>query len=223
MKDELEFTATLQATSAAHSSLAPPLSRLRGLELALDSLGQALIVLCGNGRMVYASSHATRILAEEDGLLKSGDVFRASLDDDDRLLSETLSTLFHDQTRVTPKLEINIQRPSGKLAYKLRINALQEANPDGVTSPAGAMVIIHDMHTNYQAWYARLQKHFQLTPRECECTMLLTDGYSMAEIAERMDISMQTLRQHLKHAFNKTGTHKQHELVGIVLQLLRKR
>jgi DNA-binding CsgD family transcriptional regulator len=31
------------------------------------------------------------------------------------------------------------------------------------------------------------------------------------------------LRQHLKHAFNKTGTHKQHELVGIVLQMQRKR
>ena len=86
-----------------------------------------------------------------------------------------------------------------------------------------ALVIIHDTNTNHMAWYDRLQARFQLTPRECECTMLLTDGYGMAEIAERMNISMQTLRQHLKHAFNKTGTHKQHELVGIVLQMQRKR
>lgn len=203
---------------------ADPLARLRNLELALDSLGQALIVLRRDGKMDYISPHAARILAEEDGLLNTEEILRASLKEDDRELSETLATLFrHRKPGAASKLEVNIRRPSGKLAYKLRINVLCETGPVGAITAESAMVTIQDAHANYQAWYGRLQAHFQLTPRECECTMLLTEGYSMAEIANRMNISMQTLRQHLKHAFNKTGTHKQHELVGIVLQLLRKR
>lgn len=202
--------------AAPLANLVDALPRMRSLEQALDSLGQALVILCGDGEIIYASPHATKILLEEDGLLASGEAFRASLEEDHRRLSETLATLFgRDEPGASSKQEVHVCRPSGKLPYKLRINAFQDAEQ--------ALVIIHDMHANYMAWSDRLQAHFQLTPRECEVTTLLTDGYSMAEIAERMNISMQTLRQHLKHAFNKTDTHKQHELVGIVLQMLRKR
>jgi|GEM_PF-2870415 len=196
------------------ASLIDPLDRIRSLEKALDSLGQALVLLGNNAQVLYASGHAWRILAENDGLTVSGEVFCASLEEDHVQLSSALASLLgHSEASV--KLELNIRRPSGKLPYKLRVNALTDTHQ--------ALAIIHDTHANHMAWYDRLQARFQLTPRECECTMLLTDGYSMAEIAERMTISMQTLRQHLKHAFNKTGTHKQHELVGIVLQMQRKR
>lgn len=196
------------------ANLIDPLPRMRSLELALDSMGQALVVLCRNGKIVYASPHASRILADNDGLLLADEIFRASIEEDQVHLAAALNNLL-ENGQASAKQELSIHRPTGKLPYKLRVNALPEAQQ--------ALIIIHDTHANHMAWYDRLQARFQLTPRECECTMLLTDGYSMAEIAERMKVSMQTLRQHLKHAFNKTGTHKQHELVGIVLQMQRKR
>lgn len=197
------------------ANLIDPLPRMRSLELALDSMGQALVILCRNGKIVYASPHAFRILADNDGLLLADEIFRASLDEDQAHLAAALDHLLENAQASSAKQELSIRRPTGKLPYKLRVNALPETQQ--------ALIIIHDTHANHMAWYDRLQARFQLTPRECECTMLLTDGYSMAEIAERMKVSMQTLRQHLKHAFNKTGTHKQHELVGIVLQMQRKR
>jgi DNA-binding CsgD family transcriptional regulator len=196
------------------ASLIDPLDRIRSLEKALDSLGQALVLLGKDAKILYASSHAMRILAQDDGLTIVEEVFHASMEEDRLQLSSALGTLL-ERGEASVKLELNIRRPSGKLPYKLRVNALLDTQQ--------ALAIIHDTNANHMAWYDRLQARFQLTPRECECTMLLTDGYSMAEIAERMSISMQTLRQHLKHAFNKTGTHKQHELVGIVLQMQRKR
>lgn len=196
------------------ASLLDPHERIRSLEKALDSMGQALVLLGKDAKILYASSHAIKILAQDDGLGIVEESFRASLEEDRHQLSSALSALL-ERGEASVKLELNIRRPSGKLPYKLRVNALLDTQQ--------ALVIIHDTNTNHMAWYGRLQARFQLTPRECECTMLLTDGYGMAEIAERMNISMQTLRQHLKHAFNKTGTHKQHELVGIVLQMQRKR
>jgi DNA-binding CsgD family transcriptional regulator len=208
------FLADNTTLAAPIASLLDPLARMRSLELALDSLGQALLVLCSNAKILYASPHAMKILQEADGLSSTGENFCASLEQDHASLSSALADLLEKQETAT-KVELTINRPSGKLPYKLRVNALPAARQ--------ALAIIHDTNANHMAWYDRLQARFQLTPRECECTMLLTDGYSMAEIAERMGISMQTLRQHLKHAFNKTGTHKQHELVGIVLQMHRKR
>lgn len=194
--------------------LLDPLQRARSLEHALDSLGQSLVLVGPNAKIFYASPHAKRILAENDGLTVIDEALCASLEEDHGHLTAALDALL-DSGNPANKLEINVRRPSGKLPYKLRVNALPETGQ--------VMAMIQDTHTNHQAWYDRLQARFQLTPRECQCTMLLTDGYSMAEIADRMNISMQTLRQHLKHAFNKTGTHKQHELVGIVLQMQRKR
>jgi DNA-binding CsgD family transcriptional regulator len=198
----------------AIASLIDPLERIRSLEHALDSLGQALVLLGQDAKIFYVSPHAMRILQENDGLTIVNGAFCANLEEDHRDLASALDTLL-ERNETPVKLELNIHRPSGKLPYKLRVNALIDTQQ--------AMAIIQDTHANHMAWYDRLQARFQLTPRECQCTMLLTDGYSMAEIADRMGVSMQTLRQHLKHAFNKTGTHKQHELVGIVLQMQRKR
>jgi DNA-binding CsgD family transcriptional regulator len=195
-------------------SLLDPLQRARSLEHALDSLGQSLVLVGPESRIFYVSPHAKRILAENDGLTVVDDALCASLEEDHAYLASILDALL-DSENPANKLETNVRRPSGKLPYKLRLTALPETGQ--------AMAMIQDTHTNHQAWYDRLQARFQLTPRECQCTMLLTDGYSMAEVADRMNISMQTLRQHLKHAFNKTGTHRQHELVGIVLQMQRKR
>lgn len=198
----------------AIASLLDPIERIRSLEHALDSLGQALVLLGSEAKILYVSPHAIKILQENDGLTISDEAFCANLEEDHRHLSSAIDALL-ERSEASVKLELNIRRPSGKLPYKLRINALPATQQ--------ALAIIQDTHTNHMAWYDRLQARFQLTPRECQCTMLLTDGYSMAEIADRMGVSMQTLRQHLKHAFNKTGTHKQHELVGIVLQMQRKR
>jgi DNA-binding CsgD family transcriptional regulator len=195
-------------------SLDDPIERARSLEYVLDSLGQSLVLIGQSSRILYASPDAKRILAENDGLAALDSMLCASLEEDHAHLAAALDTML-DADNTVSKQEINIRRPSGKLPFKVRLNAL--------TDTGQVLAMIQDTHTNHQAWYDRLQARFQLTPRECQCTMLLTDGYSMAEVADRMNISMQTLRQHLKHAFNKTGTHKQHELVGIVLQMQRKR
>jgi DNA-binding CsgD family transcriptional regulator len=191
------------------------------LEQALDSLNQALIILNDRQQVVYMTAHAAIILAENDGLTTRNGELSASLNPEDLQLRSCLDALC--STEGVAKEELRIHRPSGKRPYKLRINALQAAaNPTDV-NPNGALVIIQDLHANHQAWFDRLRERYKLTPRECECTVLLAEGNTIAEVAERMEISMQTLRQHLKHAFQKSGTHKQHELVGVALQALRKR
>lgn len=198
------------------------LLRAQHLALALDSLGQPLVVLCCKGELLHASPQALAILAEKDGLLTFDAKLHASLDADEAKLQTALSALIRGSG--TPaKPELLVHRPSGKSPYKIRVTAFRMPEFAATQAINGALLLIHDAHANHAAWQNRLRDRFRLTPRECECTALLAEGYSLPEIAERMGVTTQTLRQHLKHAMQKTGTHKQHELAGLVTQMHRKR
>jgi DNA-binding CsgD family transcriptional regulator len=62
-----------------------------------------------------------------------------------------------------------------------------------------------------------LRQRFDLSPQEARIALALRDGGTVAEIAARMGIGYETARVHLKAAFAKTGSHKQRELLALVL------
>jgi DNA-binding CsgD family transcriptional regulator len=62
-----------------------------------------------------------------------------------------------------------------------------------------------------------LMSAYRLTEREQELTRLMLQGFSTAEIAERLVISVHTVQQHLKNVFDKTGVRSRRELVTKIL------
>jgi DNA-binding CsgD family transcriptional regulator len=60
---------------------------------------------------------------------------------------------------------------------------------------------------------------FALTPAEARLAALLAQGMAPAEAARRLGISRETARNQLKAIFNKTGTHRQAELVALLSKL----
>jgi DNA-binding CsgD family transcriptional regulator len=59
-----------------------------------------------------------------------------------------------------------------------------------------------------------------LSPAESRVAALLATGFSIDVAAERLCISRETARNHVKAAFSKTGTHRQAELISLVSQLI---
>ena len=61
--------------------------------------------------------------------------------------------------------------------------------------------------------YRQPEATYPLSVREQDVLHLLREGYRPRSIAERLQVSPQTVRNHLKAIFKKTGTHSQEELI----------
>lgn len=215
------------ATDSAYASISEDdlQWRLLVLEQGLSQLGQAILLLSSRGEVVFSSSAAACILAENDGLGIIEKNLVAAYEADNKRLLETIQLAFEKDA--TPeqfvKHTLHIHRPSNKQPYHLRIMQLPKCSPLDRRVGHEVMVILRDLDANYSGWCKRLKEQFNLTPRECECTILLTEGRDLKEIADRMNLRHETMRQHLKSIFKKMNVQKQHELVSLALDYRRKR
>ena len=78
-------------------------------------------------------------------------------------------------------------------------------------------VFIADPDAKIIAASDALEVLYQLTYSEAELVRLLSQGLSLEEAAKQRGVSLNTARSHLKHAFSKTGTNRQGELVRLIV------
>ena len=175
---------------------------------ALDSTTSAVLLFEGNGEIAYANSRAEELLVRQTmgGLQVEVEPGREVplLSHLTRLAvrlgsrpGERLSGshLLGDGTRVLWELAVLDPGAQGGVEASLAVVRLVCPEP---AVPSGEVL------TN-----------FGLTRREREVVQHLLCGLSTAEIAARMGISAHTVRDHLKHAFRKTGTGSRRELVSL--------
>ena len=65
----------------------------------------------------------------------------------------------------------------------------------------------------------RSTENFKLTARETHVALLCTEGLSNSQIAERLCVSEQTIKFHLKSVFLKCGVKRRTELVSRLLSI----
>jgi DNA-binding CsgD family transcriptional regulator len=58
---------------------------------------------------------------------------------------------------------------------------------------------------------------YGLTKAEAEVALRVLDGTGVGPIADGLFLSLSTVRTHLQHVFHKTNTHRQAELVRLLL------
>lgn len=59
---------------------------------------------------------------------------------------------------------------------------------------------------------------YGLTPTEVRVTQALSEGFSIAEVAENMNVARTTAAFHLRNIFQKTAVNRQAELVALVVK-----
>jgi DNA-binding NarL/FixJ family response regulator len=121
-------------------------------------------------------------------------------------------TLFGDEANVLASIE------SGATGYILKdcsdaqlVDRVLELRAGGAPmSPAIARMVLHRMQHRGLADTSSSTgggEHALLTSREIEVLGLLARGYLYAEIAERLEISLNTVASHIKNSYRKLAVH----------------
>jgi DNA-binding CsgD family transcriptional regulator len=82
-----------------------------------------------------------------------------------------------------------------------------------------ALVFVIDPEQAPRSRATVLRSLFHLTPAESRIADGLLEGFEVAEVAERLGITQQTARFHVKRVLAKTGARRQSDLLRIMLTL----
>jgi DNA-binding CsgD family transcriptional regulator len=199
---------------AEFSSLRAKLATFTG---HLDRYPYPFLLTDAEGLVIYANVAANEVTTAEDGLaivegrlsmmpLKVNSAFR-------KAVSEVAAN--HD----IPPRRLDAPRPSRKSSYRLVLMPVpySGAMPLGISYPAAAVLII-DSQAGPELDLSVLQEMFSLTPAEMRVTGKLTQGRSVEEIARETDVSVETVRTHVRRVLSKTATGRQGELISLVLR-----
>jgi DNA-binding CsgD family transcriptional regulator len=190
---------------------------------ALDHLPMGLILVDAAGGVLTMNRGAQEIVACNDGLRSLDGGLAAA----NRTESEALRGLIAAAARtgqgrgLHPGGAMALSRPSMLRPLSVLVAPIgREVWANGLDlggERAAAVVFISDPEARQETPAELLRRFYGLTPAEARLAEAMAEGGPLSEAAERLGIGRETARSHLKQVFAKTGTHRQAELVRLLL------
>lgn len=180
-------------------------------ERAADSIQRGLVLLDRGGAVIHANAAAEAILEHSDGLSRRGGRLRIEETSGRTRLQAAISAAATPGGSTDPAAQwVLCNRPSGKRPYLLHV--LPAA--DGAV-----LTVVVDLDLPVKPPADVLRRIYGLTRAESDVAVRILGGKGLAPIAEELSVSLTTVRTHLQRIFDKTGTHRQAELVRLLLTL----
>lgn len=186
------------------------------LARALDRLAIAVLLIAPEGRVTFANAAAVALLGREGGLRLSGGRVVAGA----RGVATRIDDHLRRLTAASPgpqagtRLCMTVPRTDAPYPYVVHVVPLGEAPGGG--EAATAMAVIVDPAPAGDGGDATIGPSFGLTSAEWNVARRLGDGLTVDEVAREAEVSVNTVRTHLKKVFQKTGVRRQAELVRLV-------
>jgi DNA-binding CsgD family transcriptional regulator len=183
---------------------------------AIGRLSVATLVLDESGSVLQVNPVAQEILARSDGLKLVGGRLEATYPSDNRELQRLIRGAFVPDAPKGAEA-MSVTRPSGLVNLGVVVESIPSLDWAEEKGQPAAMVYIRDAASKSLASEAVTKQLFNLTKAETALAMELTNGLSLEEAAEALNIRRNTARAHLRSIFSKTGVRRQTELVRILL------
>jgi DNA-binding NarL/FixJ family response regulator len=190
------------------------LDGLQKAALAFDRLLIGVAILDRTGRARFLNKEAERILEENDGLSLAAGMLRAASSRQTARLQQYVGDAFSEAS--TDEI-MSVPRLSGRRPYLVLVphqHLLQ-----GDEDPEAVVLLLIDTEQRTKISGETLVRLYRLTPTETRVALLLIDGKRLDQIAEELDIAQTTVVFHLKNLFRKTDTHRQADLVRVLLSV----
>jgi len=186
----------------------------------LERLTIGTLILDGRGEVIEISPAARAILRQHSGIsIATGRVMLSSPHDATRLNRLIAQAL---EVRVEPNAEMFVKAlridTDPAAALGLLIRAVPP--PAWYQSEASPSVIIYvrRLDQSQLAPEEVVGQLFGLTHSEALLATLLADGFSLAEAAQKLNLTDSSVRTYSKTIYAKTGVNRQAELVRLVLK-----
>lgn len=184
---------------------------------ALDSLSDGVAIVGGDGRVVHMNPAAAAMVAAADGLgVRSGHLVATGERADSTLGRMVYQASVGGPADVAAGGCLAIARPSGRRPYVARVIPLGTGVSTDVAARS-ALIVVADPEREPEPETDTLRRLYGLTKTEAEVARRVLGGGGLRPIADEMSLSLPTIRSHLQHVFVKTGTHRQAELVRLLI------
>jgi DNA-binding CsgD family transcriptional regulator len=185
------------------------------LASAVDTVAHGVVVIGPNGRATHVNRAADRICRSGDGLDVHNGSLRAAHGSVDSALQQRIRCAFARDGLDPWGGSLSCPRPSGLRPYVVHVMpADRTADSD---SARRVIVAIVDPESEPEPSASLLQRIWGLTAAEADVAVRIARGAEPKAIADEASVSITTVRTHLQRVYDKTGTHRQAELVRLVL------
>ncbi|MFE3544823.1 helix-turn-helix transcriptional regulator [Nocardia sp. NPDC059177] len=197
-----------------HSKLVE-LSRDRAFALAtLEKAKYGIMIVTGDSAMVFANAMAEQITRQADGItVDASGRLRASLSSAPAPLCALIRQAAGPERSSG---NIALPRPSGGRPLIVRVTPLDGISKGGPWERAVLLLVVDPEH-DPQPEPTALHDLYGLTDAETMVAMGVLRGDGLPAVADQLSVSLFTARTHLQHIFAKTRTHRQAELVRLLL------
>lgn len=189
---------------------------------AVNRLLLGMVSFDQNGAIIETNPEARRILSEKDGIWLAGN--NLCLDnsqesrDLQRLLRQALSGASINDEGPGMVEAMAVTRPSGRAKLGVLVKAVPMGQFSESKQRPAVVVFLRDPESNAaQPSQELVRRLFGLTRMEAQLALLLTEGLTLDEAAEKMNVRRNTARTHLRSIFCKTGVTRQTMLVRLLL------
>jgi DNA-binding CsgD family transcriptional regulator len=186
-----------------------------------EAIDSAAILVGASGRVLKANARAHRLLGDRDsGITMRHGALRCIHPSDQLHLQNLLSKL--EQHTLLPSSGFSlVNRRHSKLPMIIRGTRIA-GSLRNFFSRGTSLLLLNDLEsptTKSSAKYLRAV--FGLSSLEAQVAELLETGFSLKEVSEKMDVSYETSRFHLKSIFSKTHITRQSDLIRLLNKVPR--
>ena len=191
--------------------------RNREFMAAIDLMSDGIVVVGRDARVIHLNKAAGAIVAAGDGLsVRSGRLSASGADTDAKLNRVVHEALAGDSLGLPTGACLAVSRSSGRRPYVVRVIPLDCEEWGGGTS-ATALIVLADPENEPTLEFQVLQRLYGLTKTEAIVAQRMLGGKGLGAISEELSLSRATVGTHVQRIFDKTDTHRQAELVRLLI------
>ncbi|HKW65973.1 MAG TPA: helix-turn-helix transcriptional regulator [Terriglobales bacterium] len=187
------------------------------LESAMDLMEYGIILVNSGRYVLWMNRSAENLLRRADGLSWRGGFLHAS----SRIELERLRSLLESTAGIANGKgegsggSILVSRKSARpLSVTVAPLSMAESSRTGAT----AVIFVYDPELQVKPPLDLLQQGYGLTKAEARLALVLVEGHSLKDAAEKCGVTHNTVRSQLKSIFLKTGVRHQGELIRLLLR-----